>query len=211
MAMGLVSDSIFQEELSKSGTIHSSVVNKKEDSFPKEEPLKEELPARQIEIEHKEIKHGRGSEVKNVPDKLRELIAQEAISGASAKELTKEFGVSPSSVSAYKHDATSTTTYNKPNESLKKANDSVRGEIQGKTFRKLLAAIDAMTEEKISGASLKVQSSVAKDLSSIIKNTSVEESYKNGPNQQIVVFAPRIREEDSYEIIDIQKLEEKGF
>src|SRR6478736_1795138 len=66
---------------------------------------------------------GRGKS-KEVPQALRKVIAGEVLSGARASDVSETFNVSQSSISAYKNDATSTASYDQPDEELKQHNDS---------------------------------------------------------------------------------------
>lgn len=148
-----------------------------------------------------ELVHGRGDK-KETPEILRELIASEAIAGASAKDLSRQFNVSESSVSAYKNGATSTSTYNRPDEQLEKANDKTRDEITGAAKTKLIQALEAINfGDKIKP---NIASAVARDMSTIMKNTSNDPSVVIN-NNRTVVFAPRMKEEDEYEVIDVKE------
>src|SRR5688572_5568382 len=68
------------------------------------------------------------NEKKETPEEIRKVIAEESINGTPAKELSELFGVSLSSVSAYKNGATSTATYNEKDESLTLHTEKVREE-----------------------------------------------------------------------------------
>lgn len=150
-----------------------------------------------------DIKHGRGN-IHAVPDSLRQIIAEEAINGTPAKDISESFGVSESSISAYKHGATSTSSYNEPNESLIKKNDAIREDISDKARARLMQALEEITPDKMSGAKLRDVASVAKDMSTIVKNME-----PTGPlvqnNTQVVVYRPRARDEDEYETITVNE------
>ena len=169
--------------------------------------VKRELPRKEVplpELEIKEIERGRG-DAKEVPAELRALISREAIAGASNGSLAKAFGVSESSVSAYKNDATSCATYNKPNENLKRANDLVRDEISGMAYESLKAALRGITSDKMESVSIRVLAGVAKSLSGVVRDVAPD-----GPveiNHKVIVFKPRQKEEDDYEVIDVRALE----
>src|SRR5215203_3209703 len=103
MAMGIVSEEDFNSELGKIGP------SKKPDAIPSPTKIAEvmDLPSK-----------GRGKDNVEVPNSVRNLIGLEALNEgrASALELAKQFGISPSSVSAYTQGAKSTATYDeKPN------------------------------------------------------------------------------------------------
>lgn len=147
------------------------------------------------------IQRGRGN-AKEVPIEIKKLVSEEAISGASSAELARVFGISQSSVNAYKHDATSEATYNEPNEELKKHNDTVRNEISGTARSRLMSALDNITDEKLRDAKVRDTASVAKDMSAIIRN--IEGSHDEGKslNQQFIFYAPKPKEEKDFEFID---------
>lgn len=172
---GIVSDELFEAQLSELKNPKAKVVN---------------------------IQRGRGS-AKEVPIELKKLIGSEGIAGGSNGELSKAFGVSESSVSAYKHDASSTSSYNEPNGELKRANDEVRTEIIGKSREKLLAAIDSITTEKLNDSKARDAASVAKDMSAVIKN--MEPQNPNGGNtlnQQFVFHVPAPKQESDFETVE---------
>lgn len=145
---------------------------------------------------------GRGS-VKQVPTALRKLIAEESINGAPAKELSDVFGISPSSISAYKNGATSTASYNQPDTELSKHVNDVRSDIGDKARARLLSAIEAITPEKIEAAKLRDIASVAKDMSAVIKNMEPEGEERAKTNN-FIFFSPNQKEETAYKVIDVQ-------
>src|SRR5215510_1658905 len=94
MAMGIVSNKDFDSELSSLQT-----------------PKPVEKIVKQVEVIDVPAK-GRGNNLE-VPDALRKVIGEtSAIHGrAEAVELASNFGISPSSVSAYANGSTSTSSY----------------------------------------------------------------------------------------------------
>src|SRR5207249_11223360 len=85
-------------------------------------------------------KPGRRLGDNNVPDSLRKIIGAESIeSGRKAGlNLASHFGISPSSVSAYSHGSTGTTSYDKPNEGLLNHMNNARERIIKRARGKLL-------------------------------------------------------------------------
>lgn len=160
----------------------------------------------QIENKVVDINRGRGNK-KEVPSEVRELIASEAIAGSSNKELADTFNVSESSVSAYKHGATSTASYNNPDEKLEDSNKEVRQRIIGPAQTKLLAAIEAITPTKLEEAKVNVASAVARDMASVIKSMSPNNDVNNLTVNQnrVVIYKPRMKEEDEYETIVVNE------
>jgi len=190
MAIGVISDEAFVAEASRFAG------NKSIEEF-------QELSARS-EIVEKDIKRGRGN-VNEIPAEIRALVAQELFSGAPLKETAEAFNVSTSSASAYKNGATSTATYDTPNEELKKSNDDFKNKIKDLASVRLIAALDSITPGKLLEASLKTASSVAKDMSQVIKNVAPE--INEQVHNQVIIFKPRMKEEDEYDVIDVQKIE----
>jgi hypothetical protein len=150
-----------------------------------------------------DIKRGRGS-IHEVPQGLRQVIAEEAINGTPAKELSEQFGISTSSISAYKNGATSTASYNTPDNQLAKANDDVRENIASHARSRLMMALEEITPDKIAGAKIKDIAGIAKDMSAVVKNMEPQ-----GPqvqqNTQVVVYRPRTRDEDEFEVITVNE------
>lgn len=151
-----------------------------------------------------DINRGRGAQRVEVPESLRALISEEAIKGTSPEVLSREFGVSKSSISAYKNDATSTASYNSPDKNLKDANELVREDVTSQARTKLLLALKHVTEEKMQDAKLTEIASVANSMSGIIKNMEPQGATTQN-NTQIIVYKPRQREEDEFEIITVNE------
>jgi predicted transcriptional regulator len=168
--MGIVSDSDLELEIKRNGTNGNAEVR---------------VP----------VPPGRKEGDKNVPESLRKVIAQDAIENGrdSAVELARSFGISPSSVSAYTNGATSTTSYHAPDAGLRKHVNGVKERIAGKARRRLKWALNGITEEKLQEASLKTLSTVAKDMSVIIKQMEPDEKgdTDKSTNVQVVLFAPK--------------------
>ena len=153
----------------------------------------------------KEIVRGRGDK-KEHSETLRKLVAQEAILGTPHKVIREEFGVSQSSISAYLKGATSTATIDKPDAKLLENNNATRELVTGRAFDKLVKAIESIDEYKLSELSPVKAAQVAGQMSSIIKNVAPtnEEQVQIG---QVIIYKPRMKQEDEYEIIDVQKIE----
>jgi predicted transcriptional regulator len=151
-----------------------------------------------------DIKRGRGNQLE-IPNEIRALVAEEVINGAKAKDVSRTFGISESSISAYKNDATSTASYDTPNIELSKANDSVRDQITDKARGRLMSALDAITDENISNAKVKDIASIAKDMSVIVKNMEPIVPVDNSKNTQVIIYRPRMRDEDEFDVITVNE------
>lgn len=183
MAMGIVSDEEFESELKDSSTTKQTNVEV-------------------INLPEKGRKEGDN----NVPDSLRKIIGETTITDGRAEgvELGRQFGISPSSVSAYSNGSTSTKSYSKqPNlEHLNK----VRERITRRARKVLVKSIDNITDDKLADAKPEVLANVARGMSAIIKELEPElpkePPDKNGPT--FVFFSPTFRKEEHFEHIFVQ-------
>jgi predicted transcriptional regulator len=188
MPMGLISDDDFQKELNNSSpTRHPEKVV----------PSHSILPVK-----------GRKEGDVNVPDSLRALIGEDAVINGrqSALNLAKDFGISASSVSAYAKGATSTTTYDKPKESIIEHINKSRRRAVSRAQKTLNRSLLAITQEKLDYSDAKDLSGIAKDMSVIIRNLEpapIVESETKQP--QFVIFAPSFRSENSFESITVNE------
>jgi hypothetical protein len=187
MGMGIVSDKEFDSELSKIS------------------PSRAEINSPKVQPKVIEINRGRGNGNVEVPESLRKIIGEESqINGrASGIELSKQFGISPSSVSAYANGATSTSSYNNPNPEISNHISNAKEHISTRARSKLMRAIGHITDEKLKGAKATELSTVAKDMSAVIRNMEPERdkgnTQVNGPT--FVFYAPQQRKEETYDII----------
>lgn len=177
MPMGIVSDKDFNSENSKLNP-------QKNITPPKSTPTKERGP--------------------NVPDSLRKIIGDTAETDGrqEAIALAAQFGISPSSASAYGVGATSTKTYNdRPNAGI------IRGakeRISKKARAKLMLALNHLTEDKLEGAKAHELSGIAKDMSAIVKNMDDDSSDKDKPvdnRPAFLVYAPTVNQENHYQTV----------
>jgi predicted transcriptional regulator len=191
MPIGMVSDDLLQEELRR--------LNGKKESHVKEpHPQVIDIP-----------RPGRSEGDNNVPDSLRQIIGEEAVINgrASALEIASQFGISPSSVSAYAKGATSTTTYDTPSKSIISHINKSRERHIKKASRVLSAALGAITQDKLDYTDADKLSGIAKDMSVIIKNLEPQKEPEADSKQtpQFVIFAPQFRDERTFETITVQE------
>lgn len=147
---------------------------------------------------------GRKEGTKEVPEELRKIIGENALIEGN-KSTAKAFGVSESSVSAYKKGATSTKSYNDPDADLKAFMDESRNKISTKARRKLIDAIDNITDSKLEECSVKVLASVARDMSSVIRNMEPEQKEDRSNNVQFVLFAPQMKNESDFALKQVNE------
>lgn len=197
MGMGIVSPADFEKELN-----NSLPKNNKQRDEAKPIPINEQNPISGEVIDLPTP--GRKEGDVNVPNSLRQVIGATAFEDGrnEAIELGRQFGISPSSVSAYSRGATSTSSYDKtPNESIITQS---RVRVQKRAMSKLMGALRNITPDKLANTSAKELASIAKDMSAVVK-TMEPESDKSGADKaqlpQFVVFAPQFRDERSYEVV----------
>lgn len=188
MSIGLVEDDQFNLELER--------LQGKKESHPIVQIVEES--------------HGRSSGDVNVPDALRQIIGETAvIDGRQAGvRLAREFGISPSSVSAYAKGATSTTTYDSPTKSIISHINKSRQRAVKRASVTLNQALGSITQEKLDYADAKDLSSIAKDMAVIIKNLeppTVVADTSQTSTPQFVIFAPQFRQENSFEHITVNE------
>lgn len=159
-----------------------------------------------IPVSIENLNRGRGVGNNAIPDSLKKIISETAIEEGndSAKEITRAFGISDSSLSAYKNGASSTTSYNDPKPELRKHNSEVKNRIVGKTHSRLLQAIKSITPEKLEAAKARDLAGIARDLSGVIKNLEPEEKEEKN-DKPFVIFAPQFRDERSFQTITVKE------
>lgn len=182
--MLIVDDKEFNKEFKDSGT-----------------PVKIPIPKPTATIV--DVNKGRGLGNVAVPDSLRKVIGEEsAVNGRQAGlEIAKNFGISPSSVSAYDNGAHSTASYNDtPNKDII---NSAKERVSKRARTKLLKALNHLTDEKIGGAKANEISSIAKDMAVIMKHMEPDtpkgvSNVDNGP--KFIFYCPQIRKEDVFDV-----------
>jgi len=192
MPIGIVSDEEFFKESSSYSPAKSLIV-------PPNPVLEGEI----LDIP----KRGRKDGDIEVPDSLRKIIGEEALLNgrASAVQLAAEFGLSPSSASAYAVGATSTSSYNQPKPSILSHINKSRERATKKAAKTLNAALAAITQEKLDYLDADKVSGIAKDMSVIIKNLEpkVDPSGSSAATPQFTIYAPQFRDERSFEFIQV--------
>jgi len=186
MSMGIVSDSEFeleQEVLSRPRDKSNSV------------PI--------IKGSVVDIQRGRGLGNIGVPNGLRNIIGETAITDGrqEAVQLAKSFGISPSSASAYANGSTSTTSYqDKPNQPII---NSVKERISKSARTKLREALRALTTDKLTDTKAVDLSTIARNMAGIVKQmeSEVNREITGGNGPTFVIYAPQFKQEDSFEIV----------
>jgi len=204
MPIGLVSDADFLKEMGR--TSPGGIVKK--DVVPSATPPElDKVIDGVVEDTHSA---GRNKGDTNVPESLRKIIGEESVihGRASALQLAKDVGVSPSSVSAYAKGATSTATIKSPVKSILTHINKSRVRAVKRASSTLNAALGAITQDKLDYADVKDLSTIAKDMSVIIKNLEPPPD-KPGEGETkapaFVIFAPQFRREEQFETITVQE------
>ncbi len=200
MSVGLVSDDELEKELTRlSPKVHPVIESHIEHTQVIDVATRIESPNTR----------GRSVGDLNVPESLRAIIGEESVINGreSALQIAKDFGVSPSSVSAYNKGATSTKTYDSPNKSLINHINKSRERHIKKASHVLNSALSAISQEKLDYADVKDLSGIAKDMSVIIKNLEPQkEPQSEGQSSpQFIIYAPSFRSENSFESITVNE------
>ena len=155
-----------------------------------------------------DVNRGRGKDSVEVPNSLRNIIGEESVTNGrqSAVELAQQFGISPSSASAYGVGATSTASYaERPNAS---AINGVKEKIAKRARGKLMSALHHITKEKLEGANAKDLAGIAKDMSAVVRSMEPEKERtpqegNNGPT--FVFYAPQFRKEEHFDVVHVKE------
>lgn len=181
MPLGILSDSDFSAELGKFRS-------------PSTEPIIEG------EIINLPMPGRKGPEV---PEVIRTIIGDDAVENGndSAKEIARALDISDSSLSAYKHGANSTATYNTPDQKLKTHIDNKKRLIITNSQNTILEALNQITPEKLEATKARDLAGIARDISATIKNLDEDSGSGKNSGQPLVIFAPMIKDESSFEVI----------
>jgi len=203
MPIGIVSDDDFLKELASTGV----TTRKKESSRP--EVVPSVAPVIDATIVEKPSR-GRDEGDVNVPDSLRQIIGEEAVINGrqAALRLAENFGISPSSVSAYAKGATSTASYDSPKPSIINHINKSRRRAIIKASKTLNGALEAITQEKLDYTDAKDLSVIARNMSGIIKDLEPTQAApsEEGKVPQFVIYAPTFRDERSFgEVIQVNE------
>lgn len=198
MGMGIVSGKDFDLESSKLIKPVPSNTDSHESISNNDSPNNAQAKIEPI------ITPGRKAHDVNVPDSIRNLIADTSVSEGrpAALALAESLGISSSSVSAYSRGATSTASYDTPKAQIKLVSDAAKLRVAKRARSKMMQALHHITPDKLENAKLRDLAGVARDMSVIIKNMEPEKEKEtgninnNGP--QFVFFAPKFESEAAY-------------
>ncbi len=157
-------------------------------------------------VEYKSTNNkGRGVGTKNVPMAIRKIASETALIEGRTAAIAEELGISKASVDAYAHGATSCATYNEPHPELNAHLDKVRDETTSTARQKLKLALEQITADKLEKAKLKDASSIARDMSTIIKNLEPPVKPIDETGTKFVFLVPPMKKIEQFEIIDVHE------
>jgi hypothetical protein len=125
-----------------------------------------------------------------VPHSLK-IVAGSLAHQMPAKDVAGGLGLSVSQVNSYK--------YSK-DPKVQAGISEALGRVQELAIEKMMQALGLMTFDKMEGSNIKDLSIVAANMGRIIEKTRVSET---DTRTQLVIYAPEIREQRSYRVIDV--------
>lgn len=181
MALGIVSDDVFESEVKK-----------------------EKIPVGEIKIQKSP---GRKEDNPNTPDSIRKLIGDNALTEGRQDSiaLADALGISHHSVNAYSAGATSLATYNKK-DPLKDFLLSRRQKIARRASSAVLRAIENIDDDKLAASKAVELAGIAKALSGVVKDMLPEErSGDTNVNTavKLIVHVPQQTKESSFDAITV--------
>ena len=130
-----------------------------------------------------------------IPDKIREL-AGFAAHFETAKSVGDAFGISPMSAHLAKQ--------SENNLEVRDAIAERLGVVQDQALTKMLQAMNVISPDKIDKLNVKSARGLIKDMAVVIDRTTI----KRDPTLvagNIVIYAPALRAETNYEVIEVEK------
>ena len=140
---------------------------------------------------------GRTKGAKNIPDFLRPIIGA-SVTFSGNRETQEAFGIG-SSASTFSMQHGKTSPEGKLQPELKSKVEQIVGKVQETAAEKLMSALGFITDEKLENAKATDLSSIAANMSRVIEKTTEK---KENVAAQIVIYAPSLRTEEKYEIIE---------
>lgn len=183
MAMGIVSKIELDLEIDKNKSLPSAMV--------------------------KEREIGRGH-IKQVPDEIKKMVGELGlISGSTGRNLAETFGVSESSISAYKVGAASTASYNSPKPELISHITGIKKKISLRAQRVLSGALRELTPERVAMEKPRDIAAIASRMAGIVQLMEPEEKVLTQIDNSVkfVMYAPVMKQESSYDAIDVAALD----
>lgn len=179
MALGIVPDDVFEQELERF------------------------LPSAII-VQPKKDGRGRFEGTETVPDTIRKVIGDTHLESgrAAGRDMAAMFGLSEEASQAYKDGKLSRT--GSPAENLSAHINKTKERIAMRAGNLAWTALNAITDDKLAEAKAGELANVARSAASIVKDMTPDES-SNRPAQltQIILHAPKMMSEEKYQTIDV--------
>ena len=156
----------------------------------------------------KQIERGRGKGRTEVPEELRKIIGGEGIESGTAEAvaLANSFGLSRASATSYINGSNSTKTYNKRDLNLEGFLNKTRERVTKKASKRLIQALDSMTEDKLMDLKPTDAAVVASAMSRVIKDVTPETKPDTGNRVQFHIFAPQVHTtENHYDAVRVDE------
>lgn len=213
MPLGIVSDDEFLKEVENSSI-------KKEGTIPQPKAATAKIHSPTMEEKVNEAitgivedmpSRGRQKGSVEVPDSLRKIIGEtnEIEGRKQAIALAKSFGISSSSVSAYANGATSTATYDNSRESIVTHIQGRKDKVAGSALsilRQSFSLMRANEDHKLKACSAPELAGIARSMASVVKMMEPEPEKTNEViKPQFVVFAPVMKDESHFEVIQLKE------
>jgi len=133
-----------------------------------------------------------------IPEFIRDQMIELKAAGATGSQMGRAFGVSQEAASAAARGASGGRP---PTAERKLKVEAAQSQIRDTALLKLMKSLDLITDDKLEDLGAKELSNVASNLSRVVTSVSEAESNKSPVN--IVVYAPEMKKETQYKIIDV--------
>lgn len=121
------------------------------------------------------------SDIPKIPEFLKTVMAIESVSGLPKRSLLKEFGPLPS----------------------RPRSDNRVQNVRDLAVDKLMTALEYLDDDKMATCDAKGLTTVATGLGKIVETMTPKETIINGQSMNLIVYAPQVREEKSYQVVEV--------
>jgi hypothetical protein len=132
-----------------------------------------------------------------IPNELKPVIGAIARL-TSSREAEEEFGVNHTSAAEYAQEDFG----KKAGDAKGKVEDEI-APVRKLALSRVSSALSCITEEKLQDNSAKTLSEIARNLSSVIRNSMPQDKNDDGQKYNFVVFTPKVREMKQYEGVEV--------
>lgn len=151
---------------------------------------------------------GRPVDRPNIPDVVKKIVGEASLEGASTKELSALFNISQPTINASAMGFARAGANAPINDELNSHVNKIKDKIKTRASNKLLNALREITPDKLSSASARDNSAIAKDMSHIIRNMddapAHERDGKGVSNAaQFIFFAPAQKSIEAYDVVEV--------